>query len=166
MFPYEKKTKNRRVAHFAVNGLHVGNGVGCPWAAHWNFAMQIRLPTSSIYRNSGQLSAQLSGQPTTFKYGTSEQFSGQPTELPTIKFNKWKPSLIHMQYICGICVYYACYLSIESHFVGVHGPYELHRKEEQIRGIAYFNTKMSYLSDFKRTKSKTLRTASTGRITN
>ena len=25
--------------------------------------------------------------------------------------------------------------------------------------IAYFNTKMSYLSDFKRTKSKTLRTA-------
>ena len=26
--------------------------------------------------------------------------------------------------------------------------------------IAYFNTKMSYLSDFKRTKSKTLRTAS------
>ena len=27
------------------------------------------------------------------------------------------------------------------------------------RDIAYFNTKMSYLSDFKRTKSKTLRTA-------
>ena len=25
------------------------------------------------------------------------------------------------------------YLSIESHFVGVHGPYELHRKEEQIK---------------------------------
>ena len=24
-------------------------------------------------------------------------------------------------------------LSIESHFVGVHGPYELHRKEEQIK---------------------------------
>ena len=120
--------------------------------------------------------------------------------------------------------------SIESHFVGVHGPYELHRKEKQIectahfvgvhepyelhrkekqifmhrlrgawkfaflsdaihivrehrqkcnsiliftsfynkvcRGIAYFNTKMSYLSDFKSTKSKTLRTASTGRMTN
>ena len=34
------------------------------------------------------------------------------------------------------------------------------------RGFAYFNTKMSYLSDFKRTKSKTLRTASTGRMTN
>ena len=32
--------------------------------------------------------------------------------------------------------------------------------------IAFFNTKMSYLSDFKRTKSKTLRTASTGRMTN
>ena len=110
--------------------------------------------------------------------------------------------------------------SIESHFVGVHGPYELHRKEKQIectahfvgvhepyeshrkekqifmhrvsgawkfaflsdaihiarehrqkcnsiliftsfynkvfRGIAYFNTKMSYLSDFKSTKSKIL----------
>ena len=67
------------------------------------------------------------------------------------------------------------YLGIESHFVGVHGPYELHRKEKQIKcdsiliftsfnnkvccDIAYFNTKMSYLSDFKRTKSKTLRTA-------
>ena len=99
------------------------------------------------------------------------------------------------------------YLSIESHYVGVHGRYELHRKEEQIkctalavhenllffpmqfispvntdkmrfntyiyiflnkicRDIAYFNTKMSYLSDFKRTKSKTLRTASAGRTTN
>ena len=34
------------------------------------------------------------------------------------------------------------------------------------RGIAYFHTKMSYLSDFKRIKSKTLRTASTGRMTN
>ena len=32
--------------------------------------------------------------------------------------------------------------------------------------IAYFNTKMSQLSDFKRTKSKTLRTASTGRMSN
>ena len=52
-------------------------------------------------------------------------------------------------------------------FVGVHGPYELHRKKSKLnapryiyiflqqscRGIAYFNTKMSYLSDFKRTKS-------------
>ena len=34
------------------------------------------------------------------------------------------------------------------------------------RGIAYFNSKISYLSDFKRTKSKTLRAASTGRMTN
>ena len=25
------------------------------------------------------------------------------------------------------------YLGIESHFVGVHGPYELHRKEKQIK---------------------------------
>ena len=86
------------------------------------------------------------------------------------------------------------YLSIESHFVSVHGPYELHWKEKSklkcnsygpwtptkcdsvpiftsfynkvCRGIAYFNTKMSYLSDSKRTKSKTLRTASTGRMTN
>ena len=30
----------------------------------------------------------------------------------------------------------ASYLSIESHFVGVHGPYELHRKEEQIKCTA------------------------------
>ena len=27
-------------------------------------------------------------------------------------------------------------LSIESHFVGVHGPYELHRKEKQIEWTA------------------------------
>ena len=53
----------------------VGSLVGSPlrpnikkwaaeWAAHGNFAMQIRLPTTSIYGNSGQLS----GQPTTSKY--------------------------------------------------------------------------------------------------
>ena len=47
-------------------------------AAHGNFAMQIRLPTNSIYGDSGQS--------TTFKYGNSGQFRGQPTELPTIKF--------------------------------------------------------------------------------
>ena len=34
------------------------------------------------------------------------------------------------------------------------------------RGNVYFNTKMSNLSDFKRTKSKTLWTASTGRMMN
>ena len=28
------------------------------------------------------------------------------------------------------------YLGIESHFAGVHGPYELHRKEEQIKCTA------------------------------
>ena len=28
------------------------------------------------------------------------------------------------------------FLSIESHFVGVHGPYELHRKEEHIKCTA------------------------------
>ena len=48
------------------------------WAAHGNFAMQIRLPTIYIYGNSGQLSE----QPNTFKYGNS----GQPTALRTIKF--------------------------------------------------------------------------------
>ena len=63
-------------------------------------------------------------------------------------------------------------LSIESHFVGVHGPYELHRKEKQIECTA-FNTYIyiflqqilsrdclishKNLSEFKRTKSKTLR---------
>ena len=31
-------------------------------------------------------SGHLSGQPTTFKYGNSRQFSGQPAELRTIKF--------------------------------------------------------------------------------
>ena len=49
------------------------------WAAHGNFAMQIRLPTTtSIYRNSGQLS----GQPTTSKYEKSGQLSGQWSGLP------------------------------------------------------------------------------------
>ena len=44
----------------------MGSGVGCPWATHGNFAMQIRLPTTSIYGNSGQLS----GQQTSSKYET------------------------------------------------------------------------------------------------
>ena len=42
-------------------GSSVGSGVGCPCAAHGNFAMQIRLPTTAIYGYSGQLSGQLSG---------------------------------------------------------------------------------------------------------
>ena len=60
--------KNRRAAHFAAHGLHGGNRVGCPWAAHGNFAMQIRLPPTSIYGNSGQVSGQLSRQSTASKY--------------------------------------------------------------------------------------------------
>ena len=56
------------------------------WAAHGNFAMQIRLSTTCIYGDSGQISGQLSGQPTTVKYGNSGQFSGQPIDLQTIKF--------------------------------------------------------------------------------
>ena len=74
LLPYEKV------------GSSVGRGVGCSWVAHGNFAMQIRLSTTYIYGDSGQLSGQLSGQPTTFKYGNSGQFSGQPTDLRTIKF--------------------------------------------------------------------------------
>ena len=42
--------------------------MGCTWAtecaARWNFAMQIRLLTTSIYENSGELS----GQPITSKF--------------------------------------------------------------------------------------------------
>ena len=56
-------------------GSSVGSGVGCPSAAHWNFAMKIRLPTTYIYGDSWQLSGQLSGQPTTLKNGNSGQFS-------------------------------------------------------------------------------------------
>ena len=80
MFPHTEK--NRGAAHFAARGLHVGNGVGCPWAAHGYFAMQIRLPTISIYGNSGQLSGQLSRLPTTSIYGNSGQLSGQRSGLP------------------------------------------------------------------------------------
>ena len=69
-------------------------------------------------------------------------------------------------------LFFFFHLGIESHFVGVHGSYELHRKEKQIKctaftyiyifynkvccDIAYFNTKMSYVSDFKRTKVRHL----------
>ena len=60
----------------------MGNGVGCPWAAHGNFAMQIRLPITSIYGNSGQLNGQLSRQPTVSIYGSSGQLSGQRSGLP------------------------------------------------------------------------------------
>ena len=72
----------RGTAHFAAHGLHVGNGVGCPWAAHGNFAMQIRLPTTSIYGKSEQLSKELSRQPTASKYEKSGQLSGQRSGLP------------------------------------------------------------------------------------
>ena len=77
-------TENRGAAHFAAHGLHVGNGVGCPWAAHGNFALQIRLPTTSIYGNvnSRQLNGQLSRQPTTSKYEKSGQLSGHRSGLP------------------------------------------------------------------------------------
>ena len=101
IYPYGK---NRGAAHFAARGQHVGNGVGCPWAAHGNFAMQIRLPTTSIYGNSGQLSGQLSRLPTTSMYGNSGQLSGQRSGLPKScpwkfchanlaahYFHKWKP---------------------------------------------------------------------------
>ena len=78
--PYSKK--NRGAAHFAAHVLHVGNVVGCPWAAHGNFAMQMRLPTTSIYGKSGQLSGQLSRQPTASNYEKSGQLSGQRSGLP------------------------------------------------------------------------------------
>ena len=58
--------------------LPVGNGVGCLWAAHGNLAMQIRLPTTSIYGKSGQPSR----LPTTSIYGNSGQLSGQRSGLP------------------------------------------------------------------------------------
>ena len=71
----------------------VGSSVGSPllpnikkwaaqWAAelaaHWNLAMQMRQPTTSIYGKSGQLS----GQPTTSKDEKSGQLSGQWSGLP------------------------------------------------------------------------------------
>ena len=99
--------------------------------------------------------------------------------------------LFNISHICKLN-----YLGIESHFVGVHGPYELHRKEKQIKCTAlkfaflsdaihmarehrqnaiqylYLHllttkfvailltlTQKCHISDFKRTKSKTLRTA-------
>ena len=58
--------------------ISVGSGVGCPWAAHGNFAMQIRLPTTSIYGNSGQLS----GHSTSSKHEKSGQLSEQWSGLP------------------------------------------------------------------------------------
>ena len=74
----------------------MGSGVGCQWAAHGNFTMQIRLPTTSIYENSRHLSGQPAAHrvaqwaahgnfavqirlPTTSIFGYSGQLSGQPT---------------------------------------------------------------------------------------
>ena len=56
-FPYGK---NKGVAHFVAH----------------------RLSTTSIYGNNGQLSEQLSLQPTTSKYENSRQLSGQWSGLP------------------------------------------------------------------------------------
>ena len=48
-----------------------------------------------------------------------------------------------MSYIVNVV-----YLGIESHFVGVHGPYELHRKEKQIKCTALaLHAKFAFLSD-------------------
>ena len=40
------------------------------------------------------------------------------------------------RFLTHIAEFTLTYLSIESHFVGVHGRYELHRKEEQIKCTA------------------------------
>ena len=69
--------------------------MGCTWATHGNFAMQIRLPTTSIYGNSGQLSR----RPTTSKYEKSGQLSGQRSWLPMGSLS-WKlgcPLLPYME---------------------------------------------------------------------
>ena len=72
-------------ANFFQNWIKWAAQWAVEWAAHGNFVTQIRLPTTSIYGYSGQLSGQLSGQPTTNKYGNRGQFGGQPTELPNLK---------------------------------------------------------------------------------
>ena len=76
------------------------------WAAHGNVAMQIRLPTTSIYGDSGQFS----GQHTIFKYGKLGISAGSPLNCPLLNL-KWKPSFIQMQDICSTCVYNASCLS-------------------------------------------------------
>ena len=55
--------KNKGVAHFTAHGLHVDNGVGCPWAAHGNFAMQIRLPLLPYMETVGSSVGSLVGSP-------------------------------------------------------------------------------------------------------
>ena len=62
-------------------GSSVGSRVGCPW-----IFCQANKDAHYIYGYRGQMSGQLSGKPSIFKYGNSEQFSGKPTELPIIKF--------------------------------------------------------------------------------
>ena len=73
-FPYGKKQGSCQIR---CPGAARGQQSGLP-----NFALQIRLPTTSIYGNSGQLSGQLSRQPTTPKYEKSGQLSGQRSGLP------------------------------------------------------------------------------------
>ena len=46
--------KNRETTHFVAHGLHLGNSVNCAWVASGNYAMQMRLPTTSINGNSMQ----------------------------------------------------------------------------------------------------------------
>ena len=141
-------------AHFAAHGLHVGKGVGCPWAAHGNFAIKIRLPTTSMYWDSGQLSGlsttfiygysgqlslQLSWKPTTFKYGNG----GQPLNCPLLNL-KWKPSLIHMQDICSTCVYNTCYSSWSQ--ISIHNTNRMN-----ILHFEYFTIWYSYIQTYKMT---------------
>ena len=43
------------VAHFVAQGLHLGNGVGCPRATRENFAIQGRLPLLPYIETVGSL---------------------------------------------------------------------------------------------------------------
>ena len=123
-YPYEKK-KNKGDANFVAEGLHMGNRIFCPWAASGDFAMQIRLPTTSISGNRMQLSGHWSGLQVGFlpcKWGcpqlhmemvgssvgnsvgnplrssmkTVDSSMGNPLNCPLTKL-KCRPSLIYMQ---------------------------------------------------------------------
>ena len=80
-----RRKRNWEASNLIAHVLQVGNGVGCTCAARVSFFMQIKLPNTSIYGNSGQSS----GQSTTYNYGKVSSSVGHGVCLPWAAFGNF-----------------------------------------------------------------------------
>ena len=66
-FPWELCNDNKSAHYFRILKEWTAE-LAAEWAAHWNLAMQIRLPATSVYGNSGQRSWLPMGCPWEFRH--------------------------------------------------------------------------------------------------